>query len=878
MGAGEHETRDLTAARQRGRASLGALIGALGMRGAAPAVVAVQDGARATCSYEQLATDIGKWAREVRRRGAARGHVVGIIGANSAAWIACCLGILAAGATAMPLDERLGDEELLAQLAQSDCRLLVASPQHAARAALKRLPVLAVAILEPAICADGAPIDPYEPPPGDVALLLHTSGTTGTPKAVPLTHANLAANLDALLAEGLIGSDDRVLVPLPYFHAYPIMIGMLVPLAAGATIVFASGLSGPEFTTALQAARVTHLVGVPRLYEALMQAIMGRAGTGSKLRQRLTRQLLRLSRALRRRFALHCGRRLFTPLHRALAPDLRLLVCGGAAIAQDLEERLEDLGWEVLTGYGLTETSPVLTFNRRATRRAGTAGRAIAGVALRIADPDERGIGQIEARGDSVFAGYRGDDAATRRAFTTDGWFRTGDLGRIESDGTLRIAARASETLVLADGRKLFPETVEARYAGEPVIAEIALLADAGRLVGLVVPELDALRAAGAIRAEGLIREALERVAAALPPEARLTGFAVTREQLPRTHLGKLKRHLLAPILARARLGTRASAPAPLSLEDQALLTSPIGRELWPWLQARFAGREVSLDTSPQLELGIDSLAWMNLTLDIQSAFGVHLTEDAIARVTTLRELLQAAIGAPRETARETTPPREAATRHAWLHDTARWPLHALTRIVMRLAFPLEVRGLENLPGTGAFVICPNHASYLDPFALAAALPWRIFRRMHWAGWTGILFRNAAMRAFSRLFQVIPIDPDRALIGNLARGGEILARGAVLAWFPEGVRSADGRLQEFLPGVALLIAEHDVPAVPTRIAGSFEAWPRHHRWPRRAPIQVTFGEAMRAADLRRGAADGGDATRIAGGLRAAVAALADTGA
>jgi long-chain acyl-CoA synthetase len=528
MGAAENKNGPGTAPHERERTSLGALIASLGMRAATPAVIAVQDGALATWSYEQLATDVGGWTQELRRRGAARGQVVGIIGANSAEWIACCLGILAAGATAMPLDERLADDELLAQLSNSGCRLLVASPQHARREVLARLPSLETATLEPGTRAHPErppvqPIRPSELPSGDVALLLHTSGTTGTPKAVPLTHANLTANLAALLEEGLIGSDDRVLVPLPFFHAYPIMIGMLVPLAAGATIVFPAGLSGPEFIRALQAARVTHLVGVPRLYEALLQAILGRAGTGSKLRQHMLRELLRLSRVLRRRCALHCGRRLFAGLHRELAPDLRLLVCGGAAIAQELEERLEDLGWVVLTGYGLTETSPVLTFNRRATRRAGTAGRAIAGVELRIAEADGHGIGPIEARGASVFAGYRGDDAATRRAFTADGWFRTGDLGWSDADGTLRIAARASETLVLADGRKVFPETFEARYAAEPVIAEIALLADAGRLFGLVVPELDALRAAGAIRAEGLIRDALERAAAKLPPEARLT-------------------------------------------------------------------------------------------------------------------------------------------------------------------------------------------------------------------------------------------------------------------------------------------------------------------------------------------------------------------
>ncbi len=137
-----------------------------------------------------------------------------------------------------------------------------------------------------------------------------------------------------------------------------------------------------------------------------------------------------------------------------------------------------------MTGYGLTETSPILAFNRPGAVRAGTVGQALRGVTLRIANADATGGGEIEAQGASVFAGYRGDDAASARAFTADRWFRTGDFGRLDRDRFLSIVARVAETIVLADGKKLFPETVEAVYAEQPLVKEIALLAVDGALVG----------------------------------------------------------------------------------------------------------------------------------------------------------------------------------------------------------------------------------------------------------------------------------------------------------------------------------------------------------------------------------------------------------
>ena len=790
------------------------------------------------------------------------------------------LAAIRTGAVAMPLDERSDAPEIARLLAKNACRWVATTARRTQRIAPQAVGVSILALDNDAdwnslLAASEAP--PARPEPADVAVIAHTSGTTGTPKSVPLTHANLMSNVTALLTERLVRGDDRALLPLPFHHVYPMTVGLLTPLAAGVAIVLPAGLSGPELTTALREGRVTHLLGVPRLYSALVDGIRAQIRAGGGVVAAFFERLLSLSARLVKAVNVRIGRWLFAPLHRRLGPRLRILVSGGAALDPETEDALLGLGWEVLTGYGLTETSPILTFTRRGRTPSGSAGRALPGVEVRIVTAGADGIGEVQARGASVFGGYRNDPAATAGVFTEDGWFRTGDLGRLDGAGNLHISARLTETIVLADGKKIFPEPVEAVYADSPFIRELAILGHKGRLVAVVVPNLDAIRARGAGRAEDLIREALTERDRTLPPHQRLTGIAISHEPLPRTHLGKPRRFLLPALYERALSRGGAEPPTEMSEELKALLDNPAAARVWRWLAGRFPGRPLSLDTSPQLDLGIDSLGWVNLSLDLEHALGLTLSETAIARIVTLRDLLREAADAVEQPAAARPaapiPTAEFDRRRAGpALRVAQRSLASLNRLVMRQAFDLRIAGLEHLPARAPYVICANHSSYLDPFALAAALPYPRLREIWWAGWTGILFAGPLQRAFSRVAQVIPVDPDRAVAASLAWAGAVLGHGRSLVWFPEGARSAEGTLQRFLPGVGVVLTEHPVPVVPAYIDGAFAAWPRGRRLPRRGRIAVTFGPPIAAADLLK--TGNVRPEEVAGRIHAAVTSLA----
>ena len=623
------------------------------------------------------------------------------------------------------------------------------------------------------------------------------------------------------------------------------------------------------------------MIAVPRLYEAMLAGIERKMDALGSVALGSYRRLLSFSTWLFCRFGWRTGRLLFFPLHRQVGPSLRLLASGGAPLKPETAAQLNGLGWEVLVGYGLSETSPILTFNPKGRARPGSVGQPVKDTDIRIEpQPDvEPGTGEIQARGPSVFAGYWHNEEATKEGFTDDGFFRTGDLGRIDDDGYLFIVGRSKEMIVVAGGKNIFPEDVEAVYGKSELIQELAVLDHDGRLVGLIVPQAEPEGGAGG-RLRQRFRAEVERYGQELPSYERITDFALTAQSLPRTQIGKLRRHLLPDLYDRAKSARGPVEEATLSDDDRALLERTPADQVWAWLQKRFKGTRLTLDTSPELNLGLDSFEWMSLAMELQERFGFRLTEDDLAGISTLRALLQKVQEAADSGQTEALGEGELGVeQERWLQPRGR-ALEVLARLffmanyaVMRGLFRVRAEGFEHVPDEGPFLITPNHTSYLDPFAIAAMLSWQQLQQVYWAGWSGLLFRGPVTRTFSRITQVVPVDSERGLTSTLLFARAILNRGNVLTWFPEGERSRDGQMQRFLPGAGLLIQKTRVPAVPVFIAGSHEAWPPTRRLPRIHPIRLRFGEPLLLADSEPENDDMEGPERIASHLRDAVVAL-----
>ncbi|MDP8972963.1 MAG: AMP-binding protein, partial [Actinomycetota bacterium] len=507
-------------------------------RGDRPAVLALHKEDVERWSYEELASHARRLAGGLIEAGLGRGDHVALFAANRVEWVIACLGTIGAGAIVVPLDAQIGDEVLAHALADSGAGLIFTTGEGAGR--LEHLdieatprPVLLDAGEEDErswrrLLADGYAEELPQPEPEDRAALFYTSGTTGTAKGVPLSHRNLTFELNTLLEANLLTDDDRVMLPLPLHHVYPFVIGMLTPLAAGLPIIMPHALTGPQITRALQEGEVTLVVGVPRLYDALYSGIEERAKSGGRVAAVLFETGMSLNAWLRRRLGLRIGEPLLRPVRNRLGPNLRVLASGGAALDPELAWKLESLGWRVAVGYGLTETSPILTLNPPDGKKLESAGRPISGVEVRV-DPsavpdesegggerreswtDEPGEeGEILARGPNVFAGYRNMPEETAEVLTDDSWYRTGDLGYLDDDGFLYVTGRASTLIVTEGGKNVQPEEVEEVYEDHPVIREIGVLQKDGRLVAVIVPDPGEVRQREEGDVEEAIREAVQ--------------------------------------------------------------------------------------------------------------------------------------------------------------------------------------------------------------------------------------------------------------------------------------------------------------------------------------------------------------------------------
>jgi long-chain acyl-CoA synthetase len=481
---------------------------------------------------------------------------------------------------------------------------------------------------------------------------------------------------------------------------------------------------------------------------------------------------------------------------------------------------------------------------------------------------------------------------------TKDGWFRTRDLGHFDEDGYLYVTGRASTLIVTEGGKNIQPEEVEEAYLGNPIIREIGVLQRDGRLVAVIVPDLDEIRRRVA-EIDRSIRQAVEEVSDHLPSYQRISEYAITHLPLERTQLGKIRRHLLEERFDVAKRGAEgvSEAVGPISIEemleaDRTLLENPAAREVWELLAKRYSDRLLTPDTSPQLDLGIDSLGWMDLTLEIDQSASVELSEEAIGRIYTVRELLnevaeQAKAGGssvpqalPLEQPEMVLSEYQKGSLEPFgpVKTTVARGIFAINRAIARKVFGMSIEGIEHLPREGSFVLTPNHVSSLDPCAIAAALDYRHLRHTYWAGRADTAFSNPLKRLVSRLGHVVPIDSHRAVFSSLAFGAAVLKRQEKLVWFPEGHRSHTGELQPFRPGLGVLLDRFPVPVVPVFIRGTHQAMPPGKAWPRPKKLTITFGKPLDPRELEQRGEGEQPQDRIVRALCEHVAELGSDGA
>ena len=873
-------------------------------------------------SYADLQALVDRAAVALHALGIQAGDRCAILADNDADWCAAYLGTLRLGATAVPLDTGYSAGQVGTVVADCGVAAVFTSARYlpVAREALATAaeppPLVLVRGEAPGAVSltsadprGAALLPPCPATASDIAVILYTSGTTSDPKGVMLSHGNMLAERDAAFSIVSITETDAILGVLPLFHALAQIANLLIPLTVGARIVFMETVSSSEMVRVLAERGITAFCVVPQFFYLIHQRVMERIAEAPWPARATFRLLLRLNGAARQWLGVNLGRFLFGRVHAAVGRTMRILVTGGSRFDPRIGRDLFRMGFNIIQAYGLTECAGACTATRPGDPHIESVGQPFAGVDVRVKDepsdgrPRDYPDGEVLVRGPIVMTGYFNRPDATA-ATLQDGWLHTGDLGYLDDAGRLHITGRKKEMIVLASGKNIYPEEIEAVYLRSPFIKELCVLGvsrpdepAAERLHAVVVPNLEAMRERRVVNMREVIRFDIEGLSLQLPHHKRVLSFDVWQDDLPRTTTRKLKRHAIEQAYyERAAASAGTGTATPLSEQDQVWMTDPfVERALRLVRAAAKPGAEVTPGASLELDLGLDSMERVELVTALEQACAVDVPDDEVHRLFTVRDLVDAirtsAAGAA-VTAPDVDPWGRLLAADADTADLAfllrprpfytpiAFTIVRTYTILATLCWGLRVSGTSHVAASGAFLISPNHQSFLDAFLLVGTLPYRTFSRVFFVG-AAEYFDTPLRRGFARLINLVPVDPDAHLVHAMQAGAFGLRHGKVLVLFPEGERSPDGSVRTFKKGAAILATHLNVPIVPAALHGIYEIWPRGSgmRWASMLPFsgvraRLAYGSPVRPDPREASALPAGDGySRLTATLRDAVLAL-----
>jgi long-chain acyl-CoA synthetase len=775
------------------------------------------------------------------------GNRVMLFSHNAPEWGMTYFGVLKAGATCIPVDPESSTKEVVTFARAGEASGIVISsklkeehfdlPEKLKVAGLEAVKVWTFEevfeLSDEKTEDERIALLPQRVTAQSVASLIFTSGTTGRPKGVMLSHRNLTSMVSMLSSVFDMDTSDGVLSVLPLHHTFEFSTGFLTPLSRGAQITYLPELTSEHLVKAIKNGHVTGMVGVPALWELLHRRIKNRLHERGKWVGETADLLIRFNAWLRDQTPLNFGQLLFYPIHEGMGGRIRYFISGGSALNDKVQRDFQGLGFTILEGYGLTEASPVLTVTRPENRMlAGTVGKSLPGVEVRIADPDPSGVGEVIARGPNVMLGYFGNEEATREALV-DRWLYTGDLGRLDDEGNLYLVGRSKEIIVDTNGKNVYPDEVEEVYQDSPYIKELSVIGlpdGLGEKVACIVvpdPEYDIAFSRAELRMK--IEEHFREVSAQLPYYKRVKVMHFTDEELPRTATRKVKRREVLNLMQQIEDGQRSEqAEAGEAMSGEAMWLLDIVATV-----SNRAKDEVSINAR-LADLGFDSLMFVELATAIENAGGSLTAPERLNEVQDVRELLtvvnrQGATGPKREAARlklEAEKGDDEVHVPEFLRAIGNKTVDLAQRTLYERLLRTKYEGQTNIPYHTNFIVAANHSSHLDMGLVKMALGAAGQELVALAAadyFFDTKYKRAYMESFTNL---VPMERSGSLRQSLRHARSYLDRGYNALIFPEGTRSMTGVMADFKPVIGYLALASRVGILPVYLRGTYEAFPK----------------------------------------------------
>lgn len=655
----------------------------------------------------------------------------------------------------------------------------------------------------------------------DTALIIYTSGTTGNPKGVMLSFRNLIANIRSVADDvPIYNSERRALILLPLHHVLPLMGSVIAPITRGGGVAISPSLSASDIMSTLQEGKVGIIIGVPRLWQTLYNAMKKKIDANF-----VTRFLFWLCATVDNR---SLSRFIFKSVRTKMGGHITYCVSGGAALDHEVAKGLKTLGLDVLDGYGMTETAPMISFTRPDDILPGSVGRPMPSVQTKILD-----TGELCAKGPNVMQGYYNLPEETAAVLDKDGWIHTGDIAHFDEQGHLFITGRTKEIIVLSNGKNVNPSEIEyliEKY--DDKVKEVAIVQDGDLLKAIIVPQNEWIGEMTDEEAENVLkREVIEPYNKTVAQYKKVMGVFVYRGDLPRTKLDKLQRFKLHDIIESGSHKELKKEIVEPTFDEYKIIKNYIATE---------KKCDVRPTDNLETDLAFDSLDRIGLQTFIEQSFGMNMNADILPSFKNIAELAEHV--AKQKTRQEIEKVDwqdllKASNANLKLPDF--WItghiIAKMSRLFWSIYLKMEVKGIENLPKDKAFIIAPNHQSYMDGVMVITDLPNKILDNTYFYVKEDHV-KSGLLKYLASHHNIILMERMN-LKNSILKMGEVLKSGKNLVIFPEGTRTKTGKINSFKKTFAILSEELDVPIVPVVIKGAYEAMPKGRLFP--VPHKVT---------------------------------------
>lgn len=658
----------------------------------------------------------------------------------------------------------------------------------------------------------------------DTALIIYTSGTTGSPKGVMLSFKNILVNIDEVTNKVTIFTEESsTLILLPLHHVLPLVGTVVMPLYAGGKVAICPSMAGPDIMETLQRGQVSVMVGVPRLWQTLYGGIKKKIDASP-----ITRALFALCAKVNN---VKFSRFVFKAVHKKMGGNIRYFVSGGAALDREIALGLQTLGLELLEGYGMTEAAPMIAFTRPGDLIPNCVGLPLTVTECKIID------GEVCAKGPNIMQGYYNRPEETAAVIDKDGFLHTGDLGRIDEKGRIYITGRSKEIIVLSNGKNVQPNEIE--YKLEKYlhrVKEAAVVQDGDLLRAIIVPQREwAAELTDDEVEEALKREVLEPYNLTVSNYKKIMSLYVYRDDLPRTKLEKLQRFKLKDIIA-----DKANVK-----KEKATFVEPTFKEYQIIKRHIESEKQISVRPTDHIEtdLAFDSLDKVALQGFIEQTFGTKIDAAGMAEYKSILAI------AEKVADNKTRVEVDNGDWHTFLHSSSaelELPTASVmttgiadfSHVLLKLYNRMSIKGVENIPTDGQFILAANHQSFIDGNILAAGLPSKVLRNSYFYA-TEDHVKGSLRRWFARNNNIILMERGN-LRNSILKLAQVLKQGKNIAIFPEGRRTKNGNMGAFKKTFAILSKELNVPILPACIIGAYDALPRGQHYVLPKKIEVIF--------------------------------------